>query len=94
MVSRDELDERVRSLDAERARPDAKPPTVEDLIRQVIAVLAAALADEDATGKAERLAEYRQLREAGVKPADAAWRVGIGPETARRYEHEINSTGK
>lgn len=35
----DELDRRVRALDAERARPDRRPPTVEELITQLIGAL-------------------------------------------------------
>ena len=37
----DELDTRVRDLDAERARPDVKPKTVEELLSELIGVLAA-----------------------------------------------------
>lgn len=35
----DEHTERVRSLEAERNRPDAKPRTVEDLIGDLVAAL-------------------------------------------------------
>lgn len=49
MTSTDELQTRVRSLHAERARPDAKPPTVEDLMQELIGVLAVALADDQHT---------------------------------------------
>lgn len=37
----DEMTSRVRSLHAERSRPDAKPRTTEDLIGDLVAALAA-----------------------------------------------------
>lgn len=37
----DDLAERVRALEAERARPDRKDPTVEELMRRLIGTLAA-----------------------------------------------------
>jgi hypothetical protein len=38
----DELDERVRALNAERARPDTRgDPTVEELMQRLIGTLAA-----------------------------------------------------
>lgn len=41
-MSADELTERVRALDAERARPDpGEGPTVEELMRRLIGTLAA-----------------------------------------------------
>jgi hypothetical protein len=35
----DELETRVRSLDAERSRPDAKPETTEELLYRLIAAI-------------------------------------------------------
>lgn len=35
----DELDARVRSLDAERSRPDAKPQTTEELMFRLIGAI-------------------------------------------------------
>ncbi|MFC9973601.1 hypothetical protein ACFVH6_22170 [Spirillospora sp. NPDC127200] len=38
----DELDQRVRALNAERLRPDQPHPTVEDLMQRLIATIHAA----------------------------------------------------
>lgn len=35
----DELDDRTRTLDAERARPDVKPQTTQELMRRLIHTL-------------------------------------------------------
>lgn len=39
----DELDERVRALDAERQRPGRQGPSVEELLTRLIHVIAAGL---------------------------------------------------
>ena len=39
MTPDEEAAARVRSLDAERARPEAKPPTAEELLRRLIGTL-------------------------------------------------------
>ena len=36
---RDELDQRARSLQAERARPDAKPQSTEELLYRLIGAI-------------------------------------------------------
>jgi len=71
------------------ADPPRRPSGVEELLRQLIAVLDGLMADAHATGKTDRLTEYAELRAKGVGRGEAAWWVGVSDETARRYEHEI-----
>jgi len=94
-VSADELDARVRSLHAERARPNPEPPSaVEDLLRRLIATVHAAFTtlpdgETDLTTRAGRVAEFGRLRHVGFNVYQAARQVGVSTETGRRYEAEL-----
>lgn len=71
--------------------------TTEELLRDLIAVLAAAYttpSDADPLSTADgRAAAYLRLRERGFSRKDAAWQVGVGVETGRRYEHRFEDKG-
>lgn len=86
----DELDARVRSLEAERLRPVPMRPSKPRRIRpEELAELCDALAHEHhrRTAAATRTEEYVFLREQGVPLEAAADQVGIKAKTARRdYE--------
>lgn len=92
----DELTQRVRSLDAERTRPDVKPPSVDDLIRLLVATLVR-LFDSDmdarAVGKAatraDRVSDFAEWLECGLDIRTAASRVGVSYQTGRRYAAEL-----
>lgn len=93
MQPRDELDQHIRRLQAERARPERREPTVEELLQRLIATLHAAYTTPpdgaDLTTKAGRLAEFERLRGRRYSVASAAWQVGVSYETGRRYEAEL-----
>jgi hypothetical protein len=41
--------------------------------------------------KADRLAEYAELREAGASVESAAWDAGVSVRTGQRYEAELRA---
>lgn len=67
--------------------------TTEALLRDLIAALHAAYtepADNDPLSTADgRAAAYARLRDRGFTRKQAAWHVGVGLETARRYGHRL-----
>lgn len=90
----DELDARIRALEAERTRPEPGEPTVQDLLGRLIATLHAAyttLPDgrPDLGTRAGRVAEFARLRGRGCTVAHAARRVGVVPATGYVYDAEI-----
>jgi hypothetical protein len=91
----DELAERVRALEAERARPDRPGQTTQELLARLVATLAKVFTtppDDDPLRSVEgRVAAYGRLREHGLSRATAAMHVGVSKETARRYENRLAS---
>lgn len=91
----DELDARVRALEAERARPETtETAAVEGLLSRLIGTLHAAyttLPDgrPDLSTRAGRVAEFDRLRVRGFSVDQAARQVGVTWETGRRYETEL-----
>lgn len=67
--------------------------TTDALLRDLIAALHRAYtdpADDDPLSTADgRAAAYARLRDRGFTRKQAAWQVGVGLETARRYEHRL-----
>lgn len=96
----DELDARVRALDAERARPDPEEnPTVEELMQRLIGTLHALYTtppDDGPQTRAEaRFEDYAFLRENDVPVEEAARRVGVSVSRAlRRYEPALKKKDK
>lgn len=94
----DELDQRIRSLEAERAQPDAgEHITVHDrtgeLLQELIGVLAAALQEprphRGTEAALQRAAEYDRLRNIGLSRAQAAEDIGVYSRTTIcRYERQ------
>lgn len=67
--------------------------STEALLRDLIAALHRAYtdpADDAPLSTADgRAAAYARLRDRGFTRKQAAWQVGVGLETARRYEHRL-----
>lgn len=90
----DELDARVRSLNAERQRPERVvelPDLLDSLIRALHRLYLTPPDDGPKAGIDVRLEEYAHLRSQGVTPARAAEQIGVSAETARRYEHRLRA---
>src|SRR5690606_36400667 len=95
----DELDARIRALQAERARPERREPTVEELMQRLIGTLHALYTtppdDGPQTRAAARLEDYTFLRENDVPVEEAARRVGVSVSHAlRRYESALKKKDK
>ncbi len=99
----DELDRRVRSLEAERLRPvpqrrwrpDPRKAAPPDRIATLLAEFAQADGRSDAVrGPADdRHEDYAFLREQGESIEEAAVRVGVKPAVARKhYEPHLKET--
>lgn len=99
MQPRDELDQHIRRLQAERARPERREPTVEELMQRLIGTLHALYTtppDDGPQTRAEaRFEDYAFLREHDVPVEEAARRVGVSVSHAlRRYEPALKKKDK
>lgn len=89
-MSGDELDGRIRALEAERVRPDAQPASVEELLTRLISTLHAAFTDPPDHGygndEAGRLARFGNLRDHDFTAVEAGKEMRLDPRTRDRYE--------
>lgn len=94
----DELAARIRALEAERLRPvpprewhpDPRRTAPPDRIAAAVAEAAPASPGD----AAYRREEYAFLRDQGVGVTEAARRVGVAMQTARRYEKRIEANAR
>lgn len=94
----DELDERVRSLHAERTRPSTEP-AAHDLLWRLIGTIHSAFTtlpdgEVDLSTRVGRVAEFGRLRHVGFSVYQAARQVGVSTATGRRYDAELRGRAR
>jgi hypothetical protein len=90
----------VRSLEAERHRPEVKPPdaTIPELLGQLIALIDTANRTHPdggpRNGREARKKLFGELRCEGLTIAAAAFEVGVGTRAGYQYERELREAGE
>lgn len=81
------LHERIAARSPEHARLVARFARVQaGLDAETVAAVDLRGAEAARRGRLQRIRDYSRLRAGGMSREDAASRIGVGPDTAQRYE--------